>query len=84
MIARRDPTRSERNGRRRVAFRRFGHNIFLRKVFEQFPHRRFLFDIGQNQNAFLRHQSVQTRDRFFEERLCPKRAAAIVSDEPGG
>ena len=45
MIARRHPAGAERNRRRRVAFRRFGHDILRGKIRQQRADSRFLFDI---------------------------------------
>ena len=67
MIARRDPTGAERDRRSGVAFRRLGNNIFFRKFFEQIANSFFLFSVDQNQDAFVRHEALESRQRFFEQ-----------------
>ena len=79
MIARRDPTRAESDGRRGIAFRRFGHDIFLRQIRQQLTHGRFLFDVRQNQNAFRRDQAIQPRDRLLRAASSWQPDATVVS-----
>ena len=68
MIASGDPTGAERNCRGGVAFGRFGQNISLRKSGQQFTDGRFLFDICQDENAFVRDQALESRHGFLEQR----------------
>ena len=79
MISGCDPACAERDGRGRVAFGRFGDDILLRKTLEQIANSFFLFDVGENENALIWNEPVQSRDCFFEqsalgneaERRCP-------------
>ena len=69
MIAHRDPSRAERHRRRGIALRRFGENIFFRQVGQQLPHRSFLIDVCQNEEALARDESLKSRDRLLKQRL---------------
>ena len=79
MIAHRHPGRGERDRRRGVALRRFRYDIFRRKIRQQSAHGRFLIDVRQDQNPFRRDQSVESIDRFFEQRLVRNQRQTTVS-----
>ena len=69
MISERDPSRSERDRRRRVAFRRFRHDIFLGQIRQELTHGGFLVHIRQDQEAFARDQAIEPGHRLLEQRF---------------
>ena len=57
VVPRSDPSGAERHRCCRVAFRRFGDDVLLRKAMEQIANSFLLFDIRQNERAVRRHQA---------------------------
>ena len=67
MITTCHPTGAKGNRGRSVTLGRFGHDIFLRQIGKQFTNCRFLLRVCQDENTFARHQTLKTRDRFFQK-----------------
>ena len=82
MIPRGDPADAKRHRRRRIALGRFRHDVFLRQLRQQFPHRRFLVDIRQDQQALRSHQALEPRDRLLQKRLFRHQPQQLLRPRP--
>src|SRR5262245_34235078 len=67
MIAQRYPAGPKRNRRCGVAFGRLGQNVLLWKIPKQLSNCAFLFCVRENQNAFRRDESFETRQSLFQQ-----------------
>ena len=63
------PAGAERDGGGCVALGRFGDDVFLWEIPEQFANCVLLFCVCQDQNALARDEALQARQRFFEQRI---------------